>query len=80
MNAFDARCYNQLFASEFPETLFISQGGSGEVIQAEHLVTILKSIAHGIDVRKLIDRDDMTDGERTQKIDQGIRVAASTGA
>ena len=74
VNAFDAQCYNQLFASEFPETLFISQGGSGEVIQAEHLVTILKSIAHGIDVRKLIDRDDMTDGERTQKIDQGIRV------
>ena len=48
VNAFDARCYNQLFASEFSETLFISQGGSGEVIQSEHLVAILKSIAHGI--------------------------------
>ena len=32
VKAFDARCYNQLFASDFPETLFISQGGSGEVI------------------------------------------------
>ena len=74
VNAFDARCYNQLFVNEFPETLFVSQGGSGEVIQSEHLVTILKSLAHGIDVRKLIDRDDMTDGERAQKIDQGIRV------
>ena len=74
VNAFDARCYNQLFINEFPETLFVSQGGSGEVIQSEHLVTILKSLAHGIDVRKLIDRDDMTDGERAQKIDQGIRV------
>ena len=29
VNGFDARCYNQLFAGEFPETLFISQGGSG---------------------------------------------------
>ena len=28
VKAFDARCYNQLFASEFPETLFISHGGS----------------------------------------------------
>ncbi|MYC80472.1 MAG: AAA family ATPase [Acidobacteria bacterium] len=74
VNAFDARCYNQLFASEFPETLFISQGGSGEVIQSEHLVTILKSIACGIDVQKLIDRDDMTDKERARKIMEGFRV------
>ena len=74
VNAFDARCYNQLFASEFPETLFISQGGSGEVIQSDHLVSILKSIAHGIDVQKLIDRDDMTNEERARKIAQGIRV------
>ena len=74
VNAFDARCYNQLFASEFPETLFISQGGSGEVIQSDQLVTILKSVAHGIDVQKLIDRDDMTDEERARKIAQGIRV------
>ena len=74
VNAFDARCYKSLFASETPETLFISQGGSGEVIQCEHLVTILKSIAPGIDVQKLIDRDDMTDEERARKIEQGIRV------
>ncbi len=74
VNAFDARCYNQLFASESPETLFISQGGSGEVIRSEHLISILNSIARGIDVRQLIDRDDMTDGERAQKIRQGIHV------
>ena len=74
VKAFDARCYNQLFAEKSPETLFISQGGAGEVIRSEHLVAILKSIARGIDVQKLIDRDDMTDGERSQKIAQGIRV------
>ena len=74
MKAFDARCYNQLFASESPETLFISQGGSDEVIQSEHLVTILKSIAHGICVQKLIDRDDMGGEERARKIAQGIGV------
>ena len=59
VKAFDARCYNRLFAEEFPETLFISQGGSGEVIQAKHLVAILEAIASGIVVSKLIDRDDM---------------------
>ena len=74
VKAFDARCYNRLFAEEFPETLFISQGGSGEVIQAKHLVAILEAIASGIVVSKLIDRDDMTDEERSKKIAQGNRV------
>ena len=74
VKAFDARCYNDLFAGESPETLFISQGGAGEVIRSEHLVAILKSVARGIDVRKLIDRDDMTDGARAAKIAQGTRV------
>ena len=74
VKAFDARCYNELFADESPETLFISQGGAGEVIRSEHLVAVLKSVAHGIDVRKLVDRDDMTDGERTRKIGHRIRV------
>ena len=74
VNAFDARCYNELFVDESPETLFISQGGAGEIIRSEHLVTILKSVACGINVHKVIDRDDMTDGERAQKIKQGTRV------
>ena len=74
VKGFDARCYNWLFADEFSDTLFISQGGSGEVIQSEHLVAILKSIARGMDVQKLIDRDDMTDATRAQKITQEIRV------
>ena len=74
VKAFDAQCYRRLFADEFPETLFISQGGSGEVIRSEHLVSILKAVASGIEVEKLIDRDDMTDEERSDKLAQGIRV------
>ena len=74
MKAFDARCYNQLFADESPETLFISQGGASEVMQSEHLMAILKSIAGGIEVHKLIDRDDMTAVGRAQKITQRIHV------
>ena len=74
VNAFDARCYNELFVDEAPETLFISQGGATEIIRSEHLVAILKSVARGINVHKLIDRDDMTDRERAQKIEQGTRV------
>ena len=74
VKAFDARCYNQMFADAAPETLFVSQGGAGEVINSNHLVTILEAIASGIDVRKLIDRDDMTDVERIHKIEHGVRV------
>ena len=38
------------------------------------MVAILESVADGINVHKVIDRDDMTDGERAQKIKQGTRV------
>ena len=79
VKAFDAQCYNRLFADEFSETLFISQGGAGEVIQSEHLVAILKAIASGIEVAKLIDRDDMTDEERSKKMVARDPCAASTG-
>ena len=44
------------------------------MIQSRHLVTILKSIARGIEVSNLVDRDDMTDSEREQRIGEGIRV------
>ena len=74
VRAFDAQCYNELFTDEAPETLFVSQGGAGEVVRSEHLVGILKAVAGGIDVRRLIDRDDMTDGERARKIADGTRV------
>ena len=74
VTAFDAQCYRRLFADEFPDTLFISQGGSSEVIRSEHLVSILNAIASGIEVEKLIDRDDMPDGAREQTLRAGIRV------
>ncbi|MXX71874.1 MAG: AAA family ATPase [Gemmatimonadetes bacterium] len=74
VRSFDARCYNRLFSDEFPETLFISRGSAGEVVRSRHLVGILKAVASGIDVTKVIDRDNMSDGERDRKIAQGIRV------
>ena len=75
VKAFDAQCYNRLFADDFSEALFISQGGSGEVIQSEHLVAILKAIASGIDVEKLIDRDDMTKEERSTSLIHQLRLS-----
>ena len=74
VRGFDAKCYNRLFADEFPETLFVSRGGAGQVVHAEHLVAILQAVAEGTEVGRLIDRDDMTDDERDRKIGEGIRV------
>lgn len=74
IKGFDADCYNELFADEFPETLFVSRGGAGQVIQSAHLTGILEAIAEGTEVIRLIDRDDMTEVERDRKIADGIRV------
>ncbi len=65
---FDASCYNKLFASEFDDTLFISRGGAGQVVRQPHLKTILKSIVADVKIFELIDRDDMSEGKRREKI------------
>lgn len=74
IRGFDANCYNQLFADESPETLFVSRGGAGQVIQSAHLMGILEAIAGGTEVVRLVDRDDMTEVERNRNISDGIRV------
>ena len=74
IEGFDANCYNDLFASEYPETLFVSRGGADEVIQSTPLIGILEAIAKGTEVVRLVDRDDMTEDERNRKIRDGIRV------
>ena len=73
-DAFDARCYSQIFADSHPEALFISAGGSKEVEHSENLTTMLNAVSRGTKVLRLIDRDDMSDGERAEKLAGGIRV------
>ena len=71
-NAFDAGCYNRLFNDTHPDTLFISRGGSKQVEQSEDLIAILRSVAKGANVWRLIDRDDMTSDARQRKIDERV--------
>ena len=71
---FDAACYNRLFSNSRPETLFISYGSSGEVARSGNLMNILGAVAKAVKVWRLIDRDEMTDGERSSKIRDGLRV------
>ena len=71
---FDANCYNRIFAEEHSNTLFISRGSSSEVENSEDLIGVLKAVAGGSAVWRLIDRDDMTCEARNEKIREGIRV------
>ncbi|MCS1408772.1 MAG: hypothetical protein M2R45_01949 [Verrucomicrobia subdivision 3 bacterium] len=71
---FDADCYNQIFSSTHSDTLFMSRGSSKQVENSEDLIMILERVAKGINVYRLIDRDDMTDDVRKEKIKNGIRV------
>ena len=73
---FDADCYNRIFADSQPETLFISYGGSTQVEKSEDLIAVLRAITKGVNVSRLIDRDDMTPDAREEKIENGISVLA----
>ncbi len=71
---FDARCYNLIFSDSHPETSFISYGSASEVHNSKNLMKILGVVNKGTKVWRLIDRDDMTDTERADKIQDGVRV------
>lgn len=71
---FDADCYNRIFADRHPETLFISRGSSSHVESSEDLMAVLQAVARGVKTWRLIDRDDMTEGEWEVKVSEGVRV------
>ena len=71
---FDADCYNSIFSDSHPDTLFVSHGGAKEVERSEDLIAVLKAVAKGARVWRLIDRDEMTEEARERKIQEGIPV------
>ena len=71
---FDAECYTKIFDESHPETLFVGRGGSKDVQNSERLVELIALIAKGINVWRLVDRDEMPDGGREHQVAQGIRV------
>lgn len=71
---FDAVCFNELFAETRPDTLFVSHGGANEVSRSEPLIAVLQAVSKGATISRVIDRDEMTDNARSQKIESGLRV------
>lgn len=71
----DARCYERIFEGEFPETRFVSMGNDREVYSDRHeLAQALLSLVDGIEVVRLIDRDDRSDQEVADAQRDGVRV------
>ncbi len=71
----DAQCYENIFEAEFPETRFISMGNDREISGDKRgLARALLSIVNGLEVVRLIDRDDRSEEEIEEAEQQGIRV------
>lgn len=72
---FDARCYRQIFAEEFPDTDFLSVGNSDDV-QGDRLQVgrAIQALVSGTAVIRLIDRDLRSDSEVDALKAAGVRV------
>ena len=74
---FDAACYNRIFESRYPDTLFISIGSRTNLKNpgtVTNLIPALEAIAKGTEILRLQDQDDATDGEIERDAEEGIRT------
>ena len=69
----DSKIYNSVFGQSHPDTLFVSRGGSNDV-EKSGIISVLDAIVPSVRVWRLIDRDDMSDQTREEKISEGIHV------
>lgn len=74
-DGFDARIYETIFDSEFPDVRFVSSGASNDLKKDISLVTAaLEGKIPGLTFKKLFDRDDRSEEERAEMIADGDRV------
>ena len=61
---FDSRCYNKIFAKEFPDAQFVSVGGCNDVeSNAKMAKAILKECVSGVEIGTIFDCDDRSADE-----------------
>ena len=74
-HSLDARCYGRIFEDEFPETEFVSMGSDQQIVGDQRgLAETLHRLIGGIDVVRLIDRDDRSEEEVADLVNDGVRV------
>ena len=69
--AFDARCYNKIFAKNYPDALFVSAGGKSEL---NKIIPVLQDVIQKAEIFVVRDRDGLLDEKRDELIQEGIRV------
>ena len=71
----DARCYERIFETAFPETQFIPGGNASEVAGDKRgIAYALGVLTQGSEVVKLIDRDSLSPEEIAELRKDGVRV------
>lgn len=74
-DAIDAACYNVIFAAERPEARFVSVGNSVSVEDDRlALMSTLQALITGAKVWRLVDRDDLSKTEISEREAVGVRV------
>ena len=73
--AHDARCYNTIFAGEFPDTKFVSGGNSHDVTRDRlKFAAVFPEVISGVEVYRLIDRDDHSSADVAEMEANGLTV------
>ena len=74
-HSFDAECYSRIFEDEFPDTEFVSMGNDQQIIGDKRgLAEALDKLIDGLDVVRLIDRDERSSEEVQDVNSEGVRV------
>jgi predicted ATPase len=71
----DARCFDAIFAEEFPEAKFLA-GGDHSSVTADRLALMqaIEALVRGVKVTRVIDRDDRSDEEIADLVKDGVCV------
>jgi predicted ATPase len=72
---FDAQCLRKIFAQEFPDTDFISAGNADSVQKKTlDIISTLQILSKGIEIVRLIDRDDHSSEQISELQSKGTKV------
>ena len=72
---FDSDCYNSIFGAEFPTAVFLGAGNADDIqTDPRGFRSLLSALTPGVQIRRVIDRDDRTQAEIQILQANGIRV------
>jgi hypothetical protein len=72
---FDAECFNKIFEADYPHAVFLGAGNADDIQNDPRVVgELLRALAPGVNITRVIDRDDRTDDEIRALQTQAVRV------